>query len=171
MKTLPTILVASLVYACGSAPAAAPRSAVLHSPEQPPAPAAPAAPLAPVESNVAISADIKKACGLSDSEAFFAYNSASIRPQDRAILSKIAACFTSGPLKGQTMKLIGYTDPRGDEDYNYLLGQRRADSVRSAVIQAGLSESSVSATSRGENEASGTDERTWAKDRRVDMML
>lgn len=171
MKTLSTILVASLACACGSAPPAAPRAAVLHTPEQPPAPAAPAPAAAPVESNVAISADIKKACGLTDSEAFFAYNSASIRPQDRAILSKIAACFTSGPLRGRTMKLIGYTDPRGDEDYNYLLGQRRADSVRSAVIQAGLSESSVSATSRGENEASGTDERTWAKDRRVDMML
>jgi peptidoglycan-associated lipoprotein len=170
MKTLPTILLAAFLCACGSAPPAAPR-AVLHTPEQAPPTPAPAAPAAPVESNVAISADIKKACGLTDSEAFFAYNSATIRQQDRAVLSKIATCFTSGPLKGQTMKLVGYTDPRGDEDYNYLLGQRRADSVRSAVIQAGLSEASVSATSRGENEASGTDEPTWAKDRRVDMML
>jgi peptidoglycan-associated lipoprotein len=120
---------------------------------------------------VAISADIKRACGLSDAEAFFSYNSATVRQQDRAVLSKIATCFTSGPLKGHTMKLVGYTDPRGDEDYNYLLGQRRADSVRSAVVEAGLPAASVSATSRGENEASGTDEPTWAKDRRVDMML
>jgi peptidoglycan-associated lipoprotein len=170
MKTL-AVLTSALVCACASAPPAAPRTVVLHSPEQPAPSAAPAAPAAPVESNVAISADIKKACGLSDSEAFFSYNSATIRQQDRVILSKIAECFTSGPLKGQTMKLVGCTDPRGDEDYNYLLGQRRADSVRSAVIQAGLSESSVSSTSRGENEASGTDEPTWAKDRRVDMML
>lgn len=171
MKTLPAIFTASLLYACGSTPPAAPRAAVLHTPEQAPPPASPAASTAPIESNVAISADIKKACGLSDSEAFFAYNSATIRQQDRVVLAKIATCFTSGPLKGQTMRLVGYTDPRGDEDYNYLLGQRRADSVRSAVIQAGLSESSVSSTSRGENEASGTDEPTWAKDRRVDMIL
>lgn len=167
MKTLPTVIVASFSYACASAPPAEPRTADLHAPAETP----PAAPAAPVESNVVISPDIKKACGLSDSEAFFAYNSATIRQEDRVILSKIATCFTSGPLKGQTMKLVGYTDPRGDQDYNYLLGQRRADSVRSAVIQAGLSESGVSATSRGENEASGTDEPTWAKDRRVDMML
>jgi hypothetical protein len=33
------------------------------------------------------------------------------------------------------MHLVGHADPRGDADYNYLLGQRRADSVKGAVVR------------------------------------
>ncbi len=54
----------------------------------------------PSKGNINISDEIRKACGITDAEAFFAYDSANIREQDKAVLSKLATCFTTGPLKG-----------------------------------------------------------------------
>ena len=69
------------------------------------------------------------------------------------------------------MRLVGHADPRGDEEYNMVLGGRRADNVKSAIVQAGLHSSKIATTSRGEMDATGTDEAGWEKDRRVDVML
>lgn len=120
---------------------------------------------------LAISQDIRDACGISDSRAFFAYNSAQLVSRDRSLLEQLASCFTTGPLKGRAMRLVGHADPRGDDEYNYLLGQRRADRAKDAIIAAGLPGTHVSTTSRGENEATGQDETGWSKDRRVEVIL
>ena len=161
--------IVALVAACGSKPAQSPAGVASAAPPAEPPPAA--APSNPNQSNVAISEDIRKACGLSYAEAFFAYDSSSVRGQDSPVLKKLADCFTSGPLKGRQMRLVGHADPRGDRDYNYLLGQRRADNVKSAVVGAGMPSNHVSTTSRGENDATGVDDPSWAKDRRVDVVL
>ncbi|HEX9621666.1 MAG TPA: OmpA family protein [Polyangiaceae bacterium] len=125
----------------------------------------------PTRSNIQIADEIRKACGLSDAEAFFAYDSANVRPQDKAVLSKLAKCFTDGPLKGREMRLVGHADPRGDDEYNMLLGGRRADNVKSAIVGEGMASAKIATTSRGELDATGTDEASWSKDRRVDVML
>lgn len=125
----------------------------------------------PAQSDINISDEIKKACGLSDTEAHFAYNSANVREADRTVMKKLTECFTTGGLKGRTMRLIGHADPRGEPEYNLLLGGRRADNVAKALKAEGLPESQVTTTSRGETEARGTDEASWAKDRRVDIYL
>lgn len=125
----------------------------------------------PTQSTVSIADDIRKVCGIADSEARFAYDSSRVLERDRAILKKLADCFATGPLKGREMRLVGHADPRGDDEYNYLLGQRRADNVRATIVDSGMSIESISTTSRGENEATGTDEIGWAKDRRVDVLL
>jgi peptidoglycan-associated lipoprotein len=162
---------ALLAVACGSDPTPPPKT-----PAGPP-PVATAPPLpekpgdVPTRSNIAISEDIKKACGITDADAYFAYDSANVRPQDQAILQKLAACFTSGPLKGRTMRLVGHADPRGDEEYNMVLAGRRADNVKSAINNAGLDNAKMATTSRGELDATGTDEAGWERDRRVDIML
>jgi peptidoglycan-associated lipoprotein len=69
------------------------------------------------------------------------------------------------------MRLVGHADNRGEEDYNMLLGQKRADNVKGAIISLGMSAAKTLTTSRGELDASGSDESTWAKDRRVDIVL
>jgi peptidoglycan-associated lipoprotein len=161
-----------LLAACGSEPKPAPQAPTAPPPT---ASAAPAPPEkvgdVPTRSNINISEDIKKACGISDADAYFAYDSANVRPQDHAILQKLASCFSTGPLKGRTMRLVGHADPRGDEEYNMVLGGRRADNVKSAIVQAGLDSGKIATTSRGEMDATGTDEAGWEKDRRVDVML
>ncbi len=121
--------------------------------------------------NISISDEIKKACGITDTEAFFAYDSANVREEDRAVFKKLADCFTTGPLKGRQMRLVGHADPRGSDEYNMVLGSKRAENVKGAVVNEGLPAGQASTTSRGEIEARGTDEASWAEDRRVDIVL
>jgi len=174
MQTLPFAVILSFVLvACGSDP---PKPVTPSAPEPVPTPVLPAPPPekagdVPSRSNINISEDIRKACGITDSEAFFAYDSANVRPQDKAILQKLAQCFSTGPLKGRQMRLVGHADPRGDEEYNMTLGNRRADNVKNAIVGAGLAGAQIATTSRGEMDATGTDEASWEKDRRVDVML
>jgi peptidoglycan-associated lipoprotein len=125
----------------------------------------------PSASAVNIDPAISKACGLGASETYFAYDSAKPRVEDTAVLEKVAVCFASGPLKGRILKLIGHSDPRGTDEYNMTLGLERADAVAGFVKTHGLAEKQVATTSRGKLDASGTDDASWAKDRRVDLML
>lgn len=167
----------SLVVGCASdqpppakvpAPSVVPNSNVtVPSPNQPAVKAGDN----PSQSNINISDEIRKACGITDTEAFFAYDSANVRPQDKAILHKLADCFSTGPLKGRELRLVGHADPRGEEEYNMVLGGRRADNVKAAIAAEGLAANKIATTSRGELDATGSDEAGWAKDRRVDVVL
>lgn len=121
--------------------------------------------------NLNISDEIRKACGLTDAEAFFAFDSAHVRPQDETILKKLAACFSTGALKGREMRLIGHADPRGSADYNLALGGKRADNVKAVIARQGMNAAKIATTSRGAMDANGTDEASWAKDRRVDVTV
>ncbi len=121
--------------------------------------------------NLNISDEIRKACGLTDAEAYFAFDSANVRPQDQKVLKKLADCFSTGALKGREMRLVGHADPRGAADYNLTLGGRRADNVKAVIVTQGLVANKIATTSRGAMDATGTDEATWAKDRRVDVTV
>jgi peptidoglycan-associated lipoprotein len=129
------------------------------------------APDSPTASAVRISDEIVKACGISEPDAYFAFDSANLRKEDAHVLDQVVTCFTSGPLKGRTMKLVGHADPRGGSDYNLTLGQSRADAVKGYILEHGMDKSKAESTSRGAMDAVGTDEPTWARDRRVDLML
>jgi peptidoglycan-associated lipoprotein len=52
-----------------------------------------------------------------------------------------------------------------------LLGENRATNVKKAIAAEGLDPNKMSTTSRGEMDATGTDEASWARDRRVDIVL
>ena len=126
-------------------------------------------PNTPTASGVVISDEIAKACGLDKTEAYFAFDSA--RLASAGPLDKLAECFTTGPMKGRAMKLVGHADPRGDADYNVQLGLSRADSVAKYLYGKGLDKKQATTTSRGAMDAKGTDESSWALDRRVDVVL
>jgi peptidoglycan-associated lipoprotein len=123
------------------------------------------------QSQINIDPEILRACGIDQADAYFAFDSANIRPQDHRILGKLAECFTTGALKGREMRLVGHADPRGEAEYNMVLGGRRADSVKSFIVQKGMDGAKLSTTSRGEMDATGTDEAGWSSDRRVDVVL
>jgi peptidoglycan-associated lipoprotein len=122
-------------------------------------------------SNIHIDDAIRKACGIDDQNAYFGFDSANITADSAKPLDQVATCFISGPLKGKKMQLVGHADPRGDGDYNFALGQSRADAVGKYLTGKGVGKEQVSSTSRGALDASGTDEPSWAKDRRVDILL
>jgi peptidoglycan-associated lipoprotein len=132
---------------------------------------APSTEKSPTQSQVRISEEIRRACGISEADANFAFDSARLRAFDHPILNSVAKCFRTGPLAGRSMRLVGHADPRGETEYNMVLGGQRADNVKLFLLDKGLKSSQVSTTSRGELEAKGRDEATWAEDRRVDVLL
>lgn len=147
-------------------------------PVSPPPPVvAPPPPPPPVKSDdgsqaaVNIAEDIRRACGIGEAEAKFDFDSAKIRQGDAPVLDKLVTCFTTGPLAGRGMRLVGHADNRGDEEYNLVLGGRRSDAVKRYMVGAGLKDAQAQTTSRGEMDAEGTDEASWANDRRVDVVL
>lgn len=179
MKPASLVLTGSFVFlavACGGSEAKPP---VMPAEPPPPATAAPTpapAPAANVDNDATkgqlnIDDAIRKACGISDADAYFAYDSANVKPQYKKVLKKLAECFTTGPLKGKVMRLVGHADPRGEDSYNLTLGGQRADNVKRIIVAEGMNASMTETSSRGEMDASGTDEASWAKDRRVDVLL
>lgn len=164
------ILVAPAFAACGGNETRPPATPVAVA--DPPA-AAPAGKTS--AGNLAVANDILAACdikvGAPEDAPKFDLDSADVAPQEREVLSKIATCLTTGPLKGRALTLTGRADPRGEVNYNMALGASRAKSVSSFLTKMGVEPARVKETSRGELDAIGTDEAGWRKDRRVDIQL
>jgi peptidoglycan-associated lipoprotein len=97
---------------------------------------------------------------------YFDYDSSELKPQSKEELSQNAQCMREENIK--SVHLTGLTDPRGTEEYNMALGERRASSAKKYLESLGV-EGELSHSSMGEELAKGTDESTWATDRRVDF--
>jgi peptidoglycan-associated lipoprotein len=129
-----------------------------------------------VSPGLAVSGDIASACGIkvatpSATNPKFDYDKDELTAEDRAVLDQIAACLTTGALKGKAVALIGRADPRGTEEYNLGLGSRRSHSVSQYLGRLGVGEPQMQVTTRGALDAAGTDEASWKTDRRVDIQL
>ncbi|MBI3230663.1 MAG: peptidoglycan-associated lipoprotein Pal [Burkholderiales bacterium] len=74
----------------------------------------------------------------------------------------------------KTRKIViqGNTDERGGSEYNLALGQKRADAVRKAMSAMGVADSQMEAVSNGKEKpkALGSDEASWAENRRADIV-
>ncbi len=129
-----------------------------------------------VGGNLTVSDEIFRLCHLeatSDRQAApkFAFDEALLNKDDAIVLDKIADCLTTGPLAGRRVQLTGRADPRGTEEYNMSLGAKRAHGVGSYLEEHKVQGTHINETSRGSLDATGTDETTWAQDRRVDIAL
>ncbi len=122
--------------------------------------------------------DLSKNCGLV--QTYFAFDSAKLSPQDKATLRGVAACLDRLELKDSKLSIVGRADARGDGNYNAALGMRRAQNVKKLLTDAGVAESRIVITSRGDIGAVGADESneldheelySHGYDRRVDVVL
>jgi peptidoglycan-associated lipoprotein len=125
------------------------------------------------DQQINLSAEIRAQCDIDDADRApkFDFDSSQLATNDRDILAQVARCFTTGPLKGRSMSLTGRADPRGEAEYNMNLGEARATSVRKYLGNLGVDSNRMSETSRGALDATGHDEPTWRRDRRVDVTL
>jgi peptidoglycan-associated lipoprotein len=123
----------------------------------------------PNATSIQVDPEIARKCQLP--EAHFAFDSSRVSNTDSPALDSLARCFTKGPLRGRAMKIVGHADPRGELEYNFALGQRRAGSVADYLAHRGMSEGKIRTSSRGELEASGSNDEGWARDRRVEVLL
>ncbi len=118
---------------------------------------------------------ILKACNLKfsnpEESPKFDFDSEQLSEAEKSILEQIAKCLTTGPLKGRAVDLVGRADPRGETEYNMTLGAKRARAAHNFLSGLGVGNDKLFDTSRGELDATGTDEQGWRKDRRVDVKL
>jgi peptidoglycan-associated lipoprotein len=98
---------------------------------------------------------------------YFAFDSSTLESSARDAIAKNAQCIRARGMAG--VKVTGYTDPRGTEEYNLALGDRRARSVEQYLGSLGVDAKGLSTASMGEEMSQGADESGWARDRRVEF--
>ncbi len=97
---------------------------------------------------------------------YFAFDSSDLDPSAREKLAANASCIRERDIQG--VHLTGFTDPRGTEEYNLALGDRRATSAKKYLKSMGV-QGEIDHSSVGEEMAQGSDESGWARDRRVEF--
>ncbi len=98
---------------------------------------------------------------------YFGFDSDQLTAEGRETVSANVRCMQQRGITA--VHLTGHTDPRGTEEYNLALGERRARTVRDYMVALGVDPSAVDVSSMGEEMAQGTDEASWRLDRRVDV--
>ncbi|MCW5570401.1 MAG: peptidoglycan-associated lipoprotein Pal [Steroidobacteraceae bacterium] len=101
---------------------------------------------------------------------YFEFDRAELKPEDETLIAAHARYLASHP--GTRVRLEGHTDERGTREYNIGLGERRAQTVRRALLLQGVAETQVATVSYGEERpaAAGSDEVAWAQNRRVEIV-
>lgn len=100
---------------------------------------------------------------------YFDYDRAEIKPEYVPIVTAHAQ-FLNGNA-ARKLRLEGHSDERGSREYNIGLGERRAQSVRRALLLQGVNETQLTTVSYGEERPAvqGSDESAYAKNRRVEL--
>ena len=101
----------------------------------------------------------------------FDYDSHDLPPDAKQVLQRLAGCVSTGSLKGAKVLLTGHCDPRGEYEFNMVLGAERAEGVKTQLAELGVPAAHVTTSSRGKLDATGTDDSSWAQDRRVDVEI
>jgi peptidoglycan-associated lipoprotein len=104
-------------------------------------------------------------------DVFFDYDKANLRSDAQSVLPRDAAFLASHP----NLKVLigGYCDERGSNEYNISLGQDRAESVKEALVSAGVSASRLRVVSFGKEKPFCSDETDscWQQNRRAGFTL
>jgi peptidoglycan-associated lipoprotein len=143
-------------------PAKAPAAPAPAAKEEPKAP--PAAPAAP--DKFAEAKKVFEAEGI-----YFDFDKYNLKPEAMKALDKKVAFLKEYP---QVKVLIaGNCDPRGSNEYNLALGDRRANAAKSYMVKAGIAENRLSTISYGEEKliCMESTEACWAKCRRDDVLV
>ncbi len=87
--------------------------------------------------------------------------------QDQDVLRSQAAWLARYPQTRVTIE--GHCDERGTRDYNIALGDRRANAAKNFLASLGVDSTRISTISYGKErpEALGSDEESWARNRRA----
>lgn len=96
----------------------------------------------------------------------FGFDDASLTTEARGVLMEKAAWLRANP--GVIVTIEGHCDDRGTAEYNIALGQRRAQSIKTFLVNAGIDASRLRTVSFGEERPldRGTTEEAYARNRR-----
>lgn len=88
-------------------------------------------------------------------DTLFEFNGSALtdlKPNSHAEIVDLASKISTGYASVSAIKLVGHTDRLGSESYNQKLGLERANTVRQLLIQKGISENIITASSAGESQ-------------------
>jgi peptidoglycan-associated lipoprotein len=102
---------------------------------------------------------------------YFDFDSSDIRKDQVPRVEANADFLTTN--SDTAIRIEGNTDPRGTNEYNMALGERRALSAKKYLVNLGISDSRLSTISFGEERLlmHGHDELSWAQNRRADFVI
>lgn len=103
---------------------------------------------------------------------YFETGSDKIQPRSFNVLNQVAAVLLENP-RIQRIRIEGHTDDVGAEDYNLELSQKRAESVRSYLIEQGIAPGRLSAQGFGESQplVPNVSQRNRGLNRRVEFKI
>lgn len=101
----------------------------------------------------------------------FDFDKAEILTEFKTAIQENATKLLDDPEMVATIE--GHADERGTNEYNLALGQRRAEAIRDALIEAGVSPSQLQTITFGEERPvdSGKNEAAWKLNRRGEMVV
>ncbi len=101
----------------------------------------------------------------------FATNSAEVKPSLYSEINRIAGVLNQYP--DTLIRVEGHTDSIGSDDYNMALSKRRAESVKTLLVQRGVAESRIEVVGYGKTMpvASNETEAGRQKNRRVEIKI
>lgn len=105
-------------------------------------------------------------------QIFFDFDRASIRPVSDPLLDEIAATLTGHPELGR-VEIQGHTSDEGTTAYNQDLSQRRAESVRDALVRRGVARDRLVPRGYGESTplVPNTSQANRERNRRVELVI
>ncbi len=104
------------------------------------------------------------------SPIYFGYDSAMITRTAHGTLKNNAEQLQSNAKS--SIQIEGHCDVRGSDEYNFLLGERRAQAAKGALIKLGIDSARIKIISYGKDKAtSARSESDRAKDRRASFVF
>jgi len=106
-----------------------------------------------------------------DSGILFDFDSATLRPEAREKLRRLAESLKKYP--ETEVLIVGHTDSTGPEEYNQRLSERRAEAAAAFLMQQGIRPSRIRTMGKGETEpiASNATEEGRQLNRRVEIAI
>ncbi len=100
---------------------------------------------------------------------YFDFDSYVVKDEFKPVIEAHGKYLASHP--NRKVIIQGNTDERGGSEYTLALGQKRAEAVRKAMAQLGVSDAQMEAVSFGEEKpkATGSDDAAFAENRRADV--
>jgi len=97
---------------------------------------------------------------------YFGFDQATLTPEATTTLGNNSSCLKKAD---RPVNLVGHADPRGTPEYNMALSDRRSQAVKDYLQRLGIPAARLIPVPRGELDSQGTDEASWARDRRVEL--
>jgi peptidoglycan-associated lipoprotein len=106
-----------------------------------------------------------------DKHIYFEFDKSRLLPESKAVLRLKARWLKAYP--GALAIIEGHCDERGTNEYNLALGDRRARSAKTYLVDLGIAAERLTCISYGEERPldPGHDEAAWAKNRRAQFVI